>query len=159
MLTRSNPEGELIQKDGVNDASRVNIKYFCVFSQYLQNACSFLYPDGPATRDSESGRGWLAERLSQDGLAAAQFFDKKDLLEVGVSSYQPEDILRTFDMCNDYISDEQACPPMEHVLQMIPNIMTGVLCQLLRRIVDDSIPDCLDSVLTFYMWLQKENRP
>lgn len=47
---------------------------------------------------------------------------------------------------------------MEHVLQMIPNIMTGVLCQILKRIVDDSIPDCLDSVLTFYMWLRKANR-
>ena len=162
MLTRSNPEGKLIQKDGVNDVSRGNRQYFCVFSQYLQNACSVLYPDGPAVRDSESGRiisqTWLAERLSQDGLAAAQFFDKKDLLEAGVSSYQPEDIFRTFDMCNDYISDEQACPPMEHVLQMIPNIMTGVLCQILKRIVDDSIPDCLDSVLTFYMWLRKANR-
>lgn len=162
ILTRSNPGGELIQKDGVNDASRVNIKYFCVFSQYLQNAYSVLYPDGPAVRDSESGQiisqTWLAERLSQDGLAAAQFFDKKGLLEDGVSSYKQEDILCTFNMCNDYISDEQACPPMEHVLQMIPNIMTGVLCQILKRIVDDSIPDCLDSVLTFYMWLRKANR-
>lgn len=71
------PEGIRFQKDGVDDASTVSRKYFCVFDQYLQNACSFLYPDGPAARDSESGRGWLAERLSQDGLAAAQFLTKR----------------------------------------------------------------------------------
>lgn len=156
-------DGIPLQKDGVANASATSRKYFLMFSQYLQNACSVLYPDTPDIRDSDSEiinfQDWLSERLFQDGLAAVMFFDKEDRFNGFSSSYKPENILHAIKVCNTYISDKQARPPIEQVLQMLPDIMTVLLCQLLKHILDDSVSECRDYFLAFYSWLQKVSHP
>ena len=152
------PPNQLFQKGQYNSIFNFGRKYFLAFVNYLQNACNFLYPEEPSILTPNAKTiilpNKLAERLSQDGLAAANYFDKVTLLENSSTSYQAEDILQCFNQCNDYLPDEQSYPPMEQVLQMIPNIMTGLFLQILKKVFEDTVPEIIDEAINFYKFSQ-----
>lgn len=152
------PPNQLFQKDQCDSIFNCGRKYFLAFVNYLRNACNFLYPEELSilTPDAKTiiSPNKLAERLSQDGLAAANFFDKVTLLENSSTSYQAKDILQCFNQCNDYLPDEQSYPPMEQVLQMIPNIMTGLFLQILKKVFEDTVPEIIDEAINFYKFLK-----
>lgn len=152
------PPNQLFQKVQYSNAFNFGRKYFSAFVNYLQNACNFLYPEEPPILTSDSktiiSPDELASRLSQDGLVAANFFDKVTLLESPLISYKANDILQCFKQCNVYVPDEQLYPPMEQVLQMIPNIMTGLFLQILKKVFEDTVPEIIGEVINFYKFLR-----
>lgn len=101
------------------------------FSIYFQNAWKFLYKEEAGTLNYSI----VATRLSKDGQAAAEYFDRK-----GLFPYSEDAVSEMLNKYRIVLSTPNQFHPPVDFLNSVSQLLMGLFLQVLKKVTEDTVP-------------------